>query len=429
MQALFRQAGVIQAESLDELIDVAALLTSQPLPAGRRVAILTNAGGLGVLCADACAAAGLELAQLSAATLSVLDGMLPAPIVASNPLDVLGSAPAALYGAAIDPLLDDPGVDAVVVLFAPPVSATSADVAARVREALEAREATKPVLGVFFDDGSARRELSGVVSVFAFPGSAARALARAAERAEWLAEPPGAITVPDGVDREAAAAITAPALAEGGRWLDPVETDALLRAYGVPLVAQELCATADEAADAAQRLGFPVVLKTAVAGAHKSESGGVVLGLATEKAVRAAFERIGGPVLIQPQVRDASAELLVGVVQDERFGPIVAAGPGGVLAELIADANLALAPLSDADAERMLTHGRLGRLVAGFRGPALDKAALADLLLRVSQLAEDLPEIAELDLNPVLADAKRTLAVDARVLVRPPASARARKSW
>ncbi|MDX6504825.1 MAG: hypothetical protein QOE29_1950, partial [Gaiellaceae bacterium] len=305
VQALFRQAGVIQAESLEELIDVAALLTSQPLPAGRGVAILTNAGGLGVLCADACAAAGLTLATLGAATLERLGDLLPAPIVPSNPLDVLGSAPAALYGAAIDPLLDDPGVDSVIVLFAPPVSATSGEVAARLRIALEARPSTaKPVLGVLFDDGSARRELGGSVSVFAFPGSAARALARAAERAEWLAEPAGEISSPADVDLDAAAAVVGRALAEGERWLDPLETHALLSAYGVPLVAQELCSSADEAAAAARRLGFPVVLKTAVAGAHKSESGGVVLGLTTEEEVRAAFARLGGRVLLQPQVQD-----------------------------------------------------------------------------------------------------------------------------
>ncbi|MDX6503818.1 MAG: hypothetical protein QOE29_943, partial [Gaiellaceae bacterium] len=166
-----------------------------------------------------------------------------------------------------------------------------------------------------------------------------------------------------------------------------------------------------------------------VAGAHKSESGGVVLGLTTEEEVRAAFARLGGRVLLQPQVQDTGAELLVGVVQDERFGPIVAAGPGGVLAELIADANLALAPLSDTDADRMLTHGRLGKLVAGFRGPALDKPALTDLLLRVSQLAEDFPEIVELDLNPVLASPEQIVAVDARVRVRPASHAPARKTW
>jgi acyl-CoA synthetase (NDP forming) len=431
VHALFRQAGVIQAESLEELIDTAALLTSQPLPAGRRVAILTNAGGLGVLCADACAAAGLALASLEADTLSALGELLPAPIVPANPLDVLGSAPPTHYGKAIEPLLDDPNVDAVIVLFAPPVSATSREVAAQLNAALQARAvATKPVLGVLFDDGSAREELRGTVTVFDFPGSAARALARAAARAEWLAEPAGVVTVPDGIDHEAALAVVATAVEGGDAWLDPVATHALLEAYGLPVAAQRVCATADDAVAAAQELGFPAVLKTALAGAHKTESGGIALGLASEQDVRDAFDRIGGPVLVQAQVTGGGAELLVGMLQDERFGPIVAAGPGGVLAELIADANLALAPLSDRDAERMLTRGRLGKLVAGFRGPALDKAALADLLVRVSQLAEDFPEVAELDLNPVLAGPDRIVAVDARVRVRPvePISA-ARKTW
>src|SRR3954451_13229699 len=335
VQALFRQAGVIQADSLEELIDTAALLTSQPLPAGRRVAILTNAGGLGVLCADACAAAGLTPASLEEDTLAALGELLPAPIVPANPLDVLGSAPPSHYGEAMEPLLDDPNVDAVIVLFAPPVSATSREVAAQLNVALQARAVEKPVLGVLFDDGSAREELRGSVTVFDFPSSAARALARAAARAEWLAEPPGVVTVPDGIDREAALAVVAAAVEGGDTWLDPQATHALLEAYGLPVAAQRVCVTAADAVAAARELGFPAVLKTAAPGAHKTESGGIALGLASEEEVRDAFDRIGGPVLVQAQVTCGGAGAPVGVVADERFGPIVAAGPGGVLAELI----------------------------------------------------------------------------------------------
>jgi acetyl coenzyme A synthetase (ADP forming)-like protein len=428
VRALFRQAGVIQAESLEELIDVAELLTTQPLPAGRRVAILTNAGGLGVLCADACASSGLTLATLGEATLARLREVCPEPISPSNPLDILGSAPAPLFAKALEPLLDDDDVDSVVVLFAPPVSATSVEVARELRTTIDAQsERAKPVLGVLFDGGAARPELDKTVCLFDFPGAATRALARASERAEWLAQPLG---TPDvlSVDRAAVATVVERSLELGERWLDPDEALAILEAYGIPTVPQRLCADGAEAVDAARALGFPVALKSAIAGEHKTERGGVVLDLADDAAVGAAFERVGASALVQPMIGKA-AELLVGVLQDPRFGPIVAAGPGGVLAELIADANLGLAPLTDADAAAMLDHGRLGKVVAGYRGPALDREALIDLLLRVSQLADDFPEIAELDLNPVMATADALFAVDARIRVRPSARAVLRKTW
>ena len=213
------------------------------------------------------------------------------------------------------------------------------------------------------------------------------------------------------------------------RWLDPNETRALLLAYGIPLVAERFAATVDEAVDAAGELGFPVVVKSAGAGLHKTETGGVALGLATVEDVRGAALRIGAPFLVQPMI-GAGVELLAGVVQDPVFGPLVAFGPGGVLAELIGDARFAIAPLTDVDAEELVTGGKAGRLVAGFRGaPAADSAALADLLHRLGHLAEENPEVAELDLNPVLALASGCVAVDARVRLQPRGRSTAVKSW
>ena len=175
--------------------------------------------------------------------------------------------------------------------------------------------------------------------------------------------------------------------------------------------------------------GFPVVLKTAVAGAHKTESGGVVLDLGDARAVREAAERMGGPFLLQPFVH-GGAELLAGVVQDPVFGPLVAFGPGGVLAELIGQAHFRLAPLTDLDARELVREGKAGRLVAGFRGaPPADEDALADLLLRLSLLAHDVPEVAELDLNPVLALPDRCVTVDARIRVAPPPHPHRAKTW
>jgi acyl-CoA synthetase (NDP forming) len=197
----------------------------------------------------------------------------------------------------------------------------------------------------------------------------------------------------------------------------------------VPLVPERVAASADEAAAVAGGLGFPVVVKTAAAGAHKTESGGVALDLRDDEQVRAAVERIGGPVIVQPYLR-GGAELLAGVVQDPVFGPLVAFGPGGVLAELIGDASFRIAPLTDVDAEELVLGGKAGRLVRGFRGtPAADTAALVDLVHRLARLAEDLPEAAELDLNPVIAMPTGCVAVDARVRVRAQEAAQPLKSW
>ncbi len=203
----------------------------------------------------------------------------------------------------------------------------------------------------------------------------------------------------------------------------------LLDSFGFPLVPERIAETADGAAVAATGLGFPVVVKTAAAGAHKTESGGVALDLRDEDEVRAAVERIGLPVVIQPMV-GGGVELLAGVVQDRVFGTLVAFGPGGVYAELIGSAEFRIAPLTDVDADELVTSGKAGRLVGGFRGRApASVPVLADLLHRLSALGEQLPEVAELDLNPVIASEHGCIAVDARVRVQAPYMAPRTKSW
>jgi len=268
--------------------------------------------------------------------------------------------------------------------------------------------------------------LRGTVAPFTSPEAAARALGRAAARADWLMRPLGSVPQLDRIDRGAAAAIVA---AAGEEWLDPAGTRALLDAYGFPLVPERLAETPDVAIAAAGELGFPVVVKTALPGAHKTDTGGVVLDLRSDDAVRAAAERIGGPVIVQRMI-EGGTELLAGLVQDPTFGPLVAFGPGGVLAELIGEASFRIAPLTDADADELLDEGKAGVLVRGFRGaPPADREALADLLHRLSRLGEDLPAVAELDLNPVLALPDGCIAVDARIRVGRPEPARREKSW
>jgi acetyl coenzyme A synthetase (ADP forming)-like protein len=427
--ALFAHAGVIRARTLDELIDVASLLSAQPVPRGRRVAVVTNAGGLGILAADACEALGLELPPPSEETRAALATVLPAEGSVANPIDMLGGANADSFEKALPPVLADPAFDAAIVLFVPTVGTDEEAVGAAISRAA-ATAVDKPVLCAFLSAKGAPVSLQSAANVpsFAYPEAAAKALGRAVERGEWLRRPAGAVPELE-CDRDEAQAVVREAVAAGGGWLDAGQTRRLLGAYGVPLVPERLAETPDVAVEAARELGYPVVVKTAAAGAHKTEEGGVILDLGDGDAVRAAAEKIGGPLLLQPFVR-GGAELLAGAVQDPVFGPLVAFGPGGVLAELIGEAQFRLAPLTDLDAGELVRSGKAGRLAAGFRGtPPADEGALVDLLLRLSLLAEHLPEVVELDLNPVLALPDRCFAVDARVRVAEHGHPHRTKSW
>ena len=428
VDALFQQAGVLRVDTLEELLDLAGLLARQPLPRGRRVAVLTNAGGLGILCADACESAGLTLPALAEETTEQLRAVLPAEASIANPVDMLGSAVDTSYEQALGPLLRDPETDAVIVLFVPPVVAGAQEVAAGIARALEADgPPEKPVLACVIDAAGTPQELlSAPVATFAFPEAAARALGRAADRSEWLRRPQGAVPPVEGIDLAAAQRIVREAR-DG--WLSSTEVRDLLEAYGVPVVDEMRAESVEEAVVAAESLGFPVVVKAAVAGAHKTERGGVALDLRDAGAVRAAATRIGPPLIVQPFVR-SGVELLVGALQDELFGPLVALGPGGVLAELIGDARFRLAPLTDLDARELVEGGKVGTLLAGHRGAApADRRAVTDVLLRVARIVEDLPEVAELDLNPVLARPEGCLAVDARVRLCSGSKPQRTKTW
>ena len=433
IDALFRDAGVLRPRSLEELVDAAALFSSQPLPSGRRVGVVTNAGGLGILCADACESSGLELPDLSEQTREALAGHLPLEASVANPVDLLGSATAATYEAVLPLLLADPHVDALIVLFVPPAVAGADDVAGAIHRAVASAATEKPVLAVVMSADGTPAALLGPgspVATFPYPESAARTLGLAAERADWLRRPAGSVPALEDVDVEAARRVVTAALAGASEaWLRPQETRAVLEAFGLPLVPERVATTAEGAVEAARQLGFPVVVKSSAAGAHKTESGGVALDLGDAEAVRAAVERIGAPVVVQPQI-EGGAELLAGVVQDPVFGPLVAFGPGGVLTELIGGAGIRTAPLTDVDAEELVREGKAGILVAGFRGaPPADASALVDLVHRLGRLAEDLPEVVELDLNPVIAREDGCLAVDARVRVKVPPVSRSVKGW
>jgi acetate---CoA ligase (ADP-forming) len=427
VEALFHQAGVIRARTLEELIDAAALLATQPLPAGRRVALITNAGGLGILCADACDAAGLELPSLDPETESALREALPSEASVANPVDMLGSATGATYEQVVPLVLADPNVDAVIVLFVPPVVAGADEIAAAVGRAAAGADG-KPILTSLIAAGEPP-PTPGVTN-FPYPESAARALGLAAARAEWLRRPAGSVPALDGLDPTRGRAVIAEALTAGDDlWLRPDQIRELLQAYGIPVVPERIAETVESAVQGAAEVGFPTVVKSAEPGAHKTETGGIALGLTTADEVREAAARIGPPVVVQPML-EGTAELLAGIVQDPIFGPLVAFGPGGVFAELIGRAEFRIAPLTDADAEELVTGGKAGQLVRGFRGqPAADEHSLRDLLHRLSRLGEDRHEVAELDLNPVIASPNGCVAVDARIRVRQVDAAPRTKTW
>ena len=432
VDALFHQAGVIRATSLEELIDVAALLSTQPEPRGRSVALITNAGGLGILGADACEAAGLELASLSPETIARVQPLLPVEASLANPVDMLGSATDRTYAEVLPAILDDPAVDAAIVMFVPAVTATAEAVAEAIEAAARATTADKPILAVVMSAAGIPTALvGGRAAAFAYPESAARALGRAAARAEWLRRPQGTVPELERIDRAAAEAVVEEALAEADDvWLTPGADAPAARGLRPP--ARPGAHRRDASTRRWRRrsaLGYPVVVKTAAPGVHKTEIGGLALDLGDAAAVREAAERIGPPLVVQPMIAKGT-ELLAGLVQDPVFGPLVAFGPGGVFAELIGRATFRIAPLTDVDAAELVTGGAAGRLVAGFRGaPPADVDALTDLVHRLGRLGEELPQVAELDLNPVLATADGVVAVDARVRASRAERMRRTKSW
>jgi len=435
VDALFRQAGVIRTDTLAELFDVASLLANQPLPTGPRVAILTNGGGPGILAADACEAAGLEVPQFAEAVRLRVAEWLPTAAGIGNPVDMIASATADDYRRAIQQIGDDPGIDALIAIFAPPLATRAEDVATAIRRAASELPRPIPVLAVFMAAGDSPVELRderNTIPAFTFPENAAHALTRAVRYGQWRAKPEGRIPELPGVLGPEAAASIASALESGGsRWLEPAEVAALLGFYGLPLVEQRIARTREEAGAAARALGCPVALKGIAPGViHKTEVSGVRLGLGSPAEVEVAardmtvaFLAAGHAVegfLVQ-RMAPAGVEMLVGVVNDRLFGPVVACAAGGTESELLNDVSVRITPLTDVDAVEMIRSLKTFPLLDGYRGaPRLDVAALEDVLLRVSAMVEAHPEIAEMDCNPVIVLPDGAVIVDARIRIDAP---------
>ena len=446
--AAFRRAGVLQVDGLDDLLDAALVFAGGRPPPARGLTILTNGGGAGVLAVDALERTGARLAGLDPATQETLRGLTPAHGAVGNPVDILGDAGPDLYGRSLGALLAAPEVDAVLVINCPTAVADSGEAADAVIAARTAARGRKPVLAAWLGEPSValgRAHLTAAgVPTYPTAEAAVRAFAtwdRAhALHALLLEAPDGADEPPDVAG---ARKVVERALAEGRAALDPLEVQAVLQAYGIATAAARLARTPAEAGEAAAAIGpdDPVALKIQSPDiSHKSDVGGVVLGLrgvpAVEQAAQAMLDRLAAAhpdarlegFLVQPMIsRPKAQEVLAGLVRDPTFGPVVVVGHGGVSVEVVADRALGLPPLNAALARDMIGQTRVSRLLAGYRDrPAADLDALAAVLVALGRLSTDLPEIAELDLNPVLCDAQGALALDARIAVRRPDATTAR---
>jgi acetyl coenzyme A synthetase (ADP forming)-like protein len=431
VSALCRQAGIVRCDSLEEMFGAAQLFATQPLPRGKRVGVVTNAGGPGILVADALESAGLSLPLLSDASRESLRARLRPAASVGNPVDVLADATPAEYRAALEAVLRDPNVDSVVAVYVPPATQDAAAIAAAVVEVTEAR--SKPVLTCFLGARGVAPALqslaAGQVPHYRFPEGAVRALAHAWHYAEFRAQHAQLFDqIPEPPDAAQSALQQARArLGPEGGWLSNEECAALAEAWGLPLSPQRRVAPGvDLAVAAARELGLPVVLKAEVPGLiHKSEAGAVAVGLREEDQVRAAAARmlgLGPTSLLVQRHLESGQEWLVGAVRHERYGPLIAAGAGGTRAELWRDVEQRLAPLSELDVEALLERPRVGQLLDGFRGaPAGDRDALARFVRLFARLASAHPELAEIEANPVLVlrPGEGVRAVDLRVRLAP----------
>ncbi len=437
LDAAFRRSGVLRVHTISDIFYMSEVLAKQPRPRGPRLAILSNAGGPGVLAADALAAQGGELAELSESTLQQLDRLCPPHWSHGNPIDILGDASPERYGKALEIALNDRNADGILVLTAPQGLAEPTKIAELLRP--HATTTGKPILTCFMGGAEilAANEIlnrSGIPT-FQFPDTATRAFTymwRYSYNLRGLYETPVLRSATEcEPDRSAVAQLINSARAEGRSLLSEAESKQLLSAYFIPTVDTRVAATADEAVAHADAIGYPVVLKLhSCTLTHKTDVGGVQLNLKDAAAVRAAFQAIddsvrarGGAqhflgVTVQPMITREGYELILGSSIDPQFGPVLLFGRGGVLVEVDPDRSLGLPPMNTTLARRMMEQTRIYKALCGVRGlPAADLPALETLLVNFSRLVVEQPWIREIDINPLLAHGERLLALDARVVL------------
>lgn len=433
-QAIFAQAGVLRAESIEELFDYAAAFSRQPLPAGRRVAIVTNAGGPGILATDACVRQGLELARLSGATVEAVRRVAPREASVANPVDIIGDADDRRYDATLEAVLSDGGVDAAIVLV---TRQATIDVEATADAVVRrSRASGKPVLASFVgalavEAGVARLEDGGIPH-YSFPEAIARTLAAMVRYRSWMTRPRTGYRTFDDVDRARARAIVE--RAPSGFLLESVALE-LLEAYRFPVLSWRVASSPEEAAQRASEIGFPVALKVLSPEIiHKVDVDGVRLHLATPGQVADAYEAMMQAVrryrpqaalhgvLVQTMAQ-RGREVILGLTRDPQFGPVLVFGLGGIYVEVLRDVSFRLAPIREYSAWRMVEDTKTSAILRGVRGePPSDLDALVTCLLRLSQLAVECPEVAELDINPLFAYAQGhgAAVADVRIRIEPP---------
>ena len=427
--ALMEQCGVMRAQTVEELFDYAMAFPRLPLPKGDRVAIISNAGGPAIILADACESSGLRVAELAGATQAAIRRLVPEEAAVRNPVDLIASATAETFGSVLSLVLQDPNIDAVIVSVAPPpLKGKAGDVAEAIVQATAARHDI-PVMAVLLGrqgvSAGMRNLLKAGMPGYIFPESAARALAAMNRYRKWLERPEG-VEQRFPADAPRVARIVETARREGREKLSETEALEVLDAYGVPTVPWRQAASEDEAVAAAAALGHPVVLKVISRSIiHKSDVGGVVVGLGSEREVREGYrrmlqrvqERAGvapDAVLVQRMI-PGGRETIVGSARDPRAGPLIMFGLGGVAVEVLKDVVFRVHPLTDVDAREMVRSIRGFPLLEGLRGqPAVDLVALEEILQRVSQLVGEHEAILDMDINPLVTFPDRALALDAR---------------
>ncbi|WP_276375524.1 bifunctional acetate--CoA ligase family protein/GNAT family N-acetyltransferase [Corallococcus exercitus] len=439
LSAAFRRAGVLRVDSIEDLFHMAEVLARQPRPSGRRLTLLTNAGGPAVLATDALVSGGGELAVLSDATRKQLDAFLPPPWSHANPVDILGDADAERYAKALETTGADPNSDGLLVILTPQDMTEPTQTADRLKG--YAKLPGKPVLASWMggsEVAAGERILNDAgIPTFGYPDTAARVfnyMWRYSDNIAGLYETPTLAEEPTGGGRDVARALVDEARAAGRTLLSEYESKRLLAAYGIPTVETWLATSEDEAVAKAHTLGFPVVLKLhSLTVTHKTDVGGVRLDLRDESRVREAFRAIRDAltergladafdgVTVQPMAKLDGYELIVGSSLDAQFGPVLLFGAGGTLVEVMQDRALGLPPLNTTLARRMMERTRIHHALKGVRGRApVDLGALERLMVRFSQLVVEQPFIRELDINPLLVSAERIIALDARVVLHPP---------
>lgn len=432
-QAAFTQAGVTEVDTLNDLFDISMGFANLPLPRGPRVAMITNGGGPAALVSDAIAMNGLQMADLSDETREFLKPHLNPAAQIANPVDMLGAADAAEYTAGLKGILADPNVDIAIAILIPQALVNTNAVAQAIID--QAKGQSKPVVAVIVSEYSANkaRELlhANGIPMYVNPETPGRVLAALLRYAQWLEKPAAEEPHLAGIQPADAAQLLAATKGQPslGEWL----TRPLLAAYGMPVVAGGMAKTAAEAVEIANRVGYPVVMKIVSPDIlHKSDVGGIRLNLAADEAVRANFTGLLHDIAAKmPQSHLEGAlveamaprgqEVIVGMRRDPNFGPLMMFGLGGIYVELFGDVSFRVAPLTRGDAADMILKTRAGRLLTGFRGmPEADVDAVVDTILRLAKLAMDFPQIAEIEINPllVLPKGKGVLALDGRVILQ-----------